>query len=213
MDDSSTRPVNHHADHRGFAGPIGLAAAIGMLVGGRRQARLAVELTGVSNADHVVDIGCGPGNAVRAAAGTGARVTGIDPSPMMLRLARTLTRNHTAVAWSQGTAEKLPLPEGSATVAWSVKTVHHWKDVTAGLAEVHRVLADQGRFLVIERQVRPDATGLASHGWTERQARDFAGQCRAAGFDAVHIDKHVHGRSAVWAVQAVRTKPASVRQG
>lgn len=212
MDDSSTRPVNHHADHRGFAGPIGLAAAIAMLVGGRPQARLAVELTGVSHVDHVVDIGCGPGNAVRAAAVTGARVTGIDPSPMMLRLARTLTRNHSAVAWSQGTAEKLPLPDNSATVVWSVKTVHHWKDVTAGLAEVNRVLADQGRFLVIERQVRPDSTGLASHGWTDEQVRDFAAQCSAAGFGAVHVDKHVHGRGAVWTVQAIGTTRASVRQ-
>jgi len=213
MDDSSTRAVNHHAAHRGFAGPIGLAAAIGMLVGGRRQARLAVELTGVSSTDHVVDIGCGPGNAVRAAAGLGARVTGVDPSPMMLRLARTLTRNHSTVAWSQGTAEKLPLPDGSVTVAWSVKTVHHWKDVTAGLAEVNRVLAARGRFLVIERRVRPDSTGLASHGWTDGQVQDFAAQCRAAGFDAVQVNEHVRGRSAVWTVQAVGTTTASVGQG
>ena len=49
----------------------------------------------------------------------------------------------------QGTAENLPVPEHSATVVWSVATVHHWADVTAGLAEVRRVLSPGGRFLVI----------------------------------------------------------------
>lgn len=202
MDQSSARAVNHHADHPGFAGPIGLVAAIAMLVGGRRQARLAVELARVSGTDDVVDIGCGPGDAVRAAARTGARVTGVDPSPLMLRLARTVTRNQPTVAWAQGTAENLRLPDSSATVAWSVKTVHHWKDVTAGLAEVKRVLAAGGRFLVIERQVRPDSTGLASHGWTDEQVQAFKAECRAAGFDTVDVGKHVHGRTTLWAVQA-----------
>lgn len=173
-----------------------------MLIGGRRQARLAVELARVSSTDDVVDIGCGPGTAVRAAARNGAHVTGVDPSPMMLRVARTVTRGQPRVDWLQGAAEKLPLPDSSANIAWSLKTVHHWKDVTAGLAEVMRVLVAGGRFLVIERQVRPDSTGLASHGWTDEQVRDFAAQCREAGFGTVQVGKHVHGRNVLWAVQA-----------
>jgi ubiquinone/menaquinone biosynthesis C-methylase UbiE len=48
--------------------------------------------------------------------------------------------------------------------------VHHWHDLDAGLAEVRRVLRPSGRFLAIERQVEPGATGLASHGWTAEQA-------------------------------------------
>lgn len=123
---------------------------------------------------------------------------------MMLRVARTVTRNQPPVAWSQGTAENLPLPDGSATVAWSVKTVHHWQDVTAGLAEVKRVLAAGGRFLVIEREVRPDSTGLASHGWTDEQVQAFEAACREAGLGTVDVGKHVHGRTTLWSVQAVR---------
>ena len=173
-----------------------------MLASGRRQARLAVEQARVSGSDTVVDIGCGPGNAVRLAAREGARVTGVDPSALMLRLARTVTRHQPTVSWAQGTAEQLPLADGSATVAWSVKTVHHWKDVTAGLAEVKRVLTAGGRFLVIERQVRPDSTGLASHGWTEAQVDAFKAACLEGGFDTVDVGKHVHGRTTLWAVQA-----------
>lgn len=202
MDQSPDRAVNHHADHPGFAGPIGLVTAVAMLLGGRRQARLAVDLTHVSESDSVVDIGCGPGNAVTAAARTGAQVTGVDPSPLMLRLARTVTRNRPTVTWSPGTAEHLPLPDGSATVAWSIKTVHHWKDVTAGLAEVKRILTSGGKFLAVERQVRPDSTGLASHGWTEQQVEAFATHCREAGFSTVQVGKHGRGRGTLWSVQA-----------
>ncbi len=66
MTDSPTPMVNHHADHAGFAGVTGLVAALGMLVMGRGYARLAVDLASVSDADRVVDIGCGPGNAVES---------------------------------------------------------------------------------------------------------------------------------------------------
>jgi ubiquinone/menaquinone biosynthesis C-methylase UbiE len=204
MSTSSAAAVNHHADHPGFAGVTGMLAGLIMLIAGRRRAGLAVELASVSDTDHVVDIGCGPGSAVRAAARRGARVIGVDPAPVMLRLAHALTRNLPAVGWSAGVAENLPVRDGSATVVWSIATVHHWRDVTAGLAEVRRVLVSGGRLMAIERQVRPGATGLASHGWTDGQAQSFAGQCRAAGFDAVRIDRRTSGRHAVWVVRAVR---------
>ncbi|MGH3523121.1 MAG: class I SAM-dependent methyltransferase, partial [Mycobacterium sp.] len=122
---SPASPVNHHAGHPGFAGPIGLVAGLTMLVSGRTAARLAVDLACMSDADRVVDIGCGPGTAVRAAARRGAHVTGVDPATVMLRLARTLTRDRPNITWVQGSAENLPLPNDSATVVWSVATVHH----------------------------------------------------------------------------------------
>lgn len=204
MDVSSPSPVNHHAHHPGFTGATGALFGLIMVVMGRAKARLAADVASVADADHVVDVGCGPGTAVRAAAGRGARVTGVDPAPVMLRLARTLTRDQPGITWADGVAEDLPLQDGSATVVWSLATVHHWKDVTAGLAEVHRVLASGGRFLAIERQVRPGATGLASHGWTEHQAESFAAQCRTAGLQNVQIENQRTGRRAVWVVSGVR---------
>ncbi len=202
MNTSSGPAVNHHANYSGCAGVAGLLAGIVMLLGGRRRARLAAELAGISRTDNLVDIGCGPGNAVRAAARRGARVTGVDPSAAMLRLARALARRRPSVTWSRGSAEQLPAPDDSATVAWSLATVHHWKDVAAGLAEVRRVLAADGRLLVIERRVEPGATGLASHGWTEQQVQCFADLCRQAGFETVRIGERTLGRRVLWVVQA-----------
>ena len=82
----------------------------------------------MSDTDHVVDIGCGPGSAARAAARRGARVTGIDPASVMLRVARAVTPKRAAIAWAEGAAEHLPLPDGAATVVWSLATDHKWND-------------------------------------------------------------------------------------
>jgi hypothetical protein len=77
---------------------------------------------------------------------------------------------------------------------WSLSTVHHWRDVDAGLAEVARILRRPGRFLALERRAAPGATGHASHGWTEEQAHAFAQRCRDAGFET-EIGHHRVGRS------------------
>jgi ubiquinone/menaquinone biosynthesis C-methylase UbiE len=195
--------VNHHADHPGFAGVTGLLAGLTMIIGRGTVARCAADLASVTQADHVVDVGCGPGTAAREAARRGARVTGVDPAAVMLRLARALTPDRAAIDWAEGTAEDLPLPDGSVTVAWSLATVHHWKSVTAGLAEARRVLAPGGRFLVIERRVRSGATGLASHGWTDHQAESFVAHCREAGFEDIRVERRTPGRRPVLVVTAV----------
>ena len=122
----------------------------------------------------------------------------------MLRLAGWLTRSRSPVTWVDGAAESIPLPDGAATVLWSIATVHHWRDLDAGLHEARRVLSRGGRLLVVERQTRPGATGLASHGWTEEQAAGFAERCRGAGFASVQVDRHA-GRRPLWSVQARAT--------
>lgn len=205
MERASTA-VNHHADHAGFAGVTGLLAGLVMLIKRAAVARLAADLAAVSEGDHVVDVGCGPGTAAREAARRGARVTGVDPAAVMLRLARALTRSRTAITWVDGTAEDVPQPDGTATVIWSLATVHHWQDVRAGLAEVRRILAPGGRFLAIERRVRPGATGLASHGWTDQQAERFLAHCREAGFEDVRVEKRTLGRRTVLAVVAIQSR-------
>jgi len=194
--------VNHHADHPGFAGVTGSLFAAAFLLTGRANARLAAELTHISPEDHVVDIGCGPGNAVRTAARRGARATGVDPSRSMLRIARISTRDP-RVQWAQGGAETLPVPDGSATIVWALATVHHWRDAPEGLAEIHRALSPGGRLLAVERQCEPGATGFASHGWTAEQAESFAALCRCAGLVDVTVASKKSSRP-VWVVAGIR---------
>ncbi|WP_137147901.1 class I SAM-dependent methyltransferase [Mycolicibacterium sp. CR10] len=202
--ESTPLPVNHHGDHPGFSGLTGSLCAWIFLLTGRDSGKLAGDLTRVGPADRVVDIGCGAGNAVREAARRGARATGVDPSSSMLRVARAVTRRRTAVTWSQGTAEALPAPDGTATVVWALATVHHWRDVDAALVEIHRVLAPGGRLLAVEKQSEPGATGFASHGWTGEQAETFAALCRSTGLIDVHVRGDRAGRREVWAVSAAK---------
>jgi ubiquinone/menaquinone biosynthesis C-methylase UbiE len=185
---------NHHADYSGFAGVAGLFAALSMAFGRKSDAQIAVRLSSMESDDRVVDIGCGPGVAVRYAARQGATVTGIDPAPVMLRVARLLTRRRTKVRYLAGAAEAIPLPDGSASVVWSIATVHHWSDVDAGLREVRRVLLPGGRLVATERTAQRGARGHASHGWTEEQAAAFADRCREHGFTDVHLERATIGR-------------------
>lgn len=201
---NAARAINHHADHSGFAGIAGVLCGLVFLVMGRRKARLAADVAQISPTDHVVDIGCGPGTAARVAAHRGATVTGVDPAPTMLRLARLVTPRRAPITWSQGTAEHLPVPDGSATVVWALATVHHWQDVDKAVAEAHRALVPGGRLIAIERRSPADATGLASHGWTDEQAELFAALCRHAGLDDVSVTEHGSGRQAAWVVTGRR---------
>src|SRR6266516_5906194 len=134
---STQHPIPNHPSHYpGFAGPDGFLAAASMALGGKGKARLAGRLSELAAGDAVADIGCGPGTAARHAARLGASVVGIDPALVMLRLARLLTRRSAhAVRYAEGSAEALPLPDSSVSVAWSIASVHHWDDLDAGLHE------------------------------------------------------------------------------
>ena len=199
----TTHVPNHHANHGGFSGPGGLVAAVGFLFGRATSADLAIELADLGAGDRLIDVGCGPGVAAQAARRRGAEVIGVDPAPVMLRVAR-LRWWRSRISWKIGAAESIPAGEGAADVVWSLATVHHWGDLDAGLGEVLRVLAPGGRFVAVERRIGdPDASGVASHGWTEQQAESFAELCRERGFRDVTAGVH-EGRPTLVSVVATR---------
>jgi ubiquinone/menaquinone biosynthesis C-methylase UbiE len=117
-----------------------------MTMGRGPAARTVADTAGLTTADHVADIGCGPGTAIREAARRGATATGVDPSPVMLRLARLIIsfRQVHNVTWLQGRAEAVPVPDDTATIAWAPSSAHHWGDRAAGLRQIRRVLAPAG---------------------------------------------------------------------
>ena len=115
----------------------------------------AIELADLKGSETLLDIGCGSGSAVRAAAekNTTGRIIGLDPSPAMIRIAREQSQNHPAssrIEFIQSGAEDIPLAPESVDVAIAVNSLHHWPDMNEGLSEVARVLKQQGRLILIE---------------------------------------------------------------
>lgn len=209
------RQAGHGRRHlhggREFEGVLGLLGGLTMAFGRGRSARLVAELAGVEPGDRVVDVGCGPGRFLREAAERGATAVGVDPSSQMRRLAawRTPAKLRDAVTVVDGTAERLPLEDGAATVAWAVASLHHWTDPDAGLAELRRVLRPGGRLLIAERLARP-GSWFRHHALSWEQGRDLAARMERAGFADVAAGRHAVGRRRLLVVQARRpADPAS----
>jgi SAM-dependent methyltransferase len=94
----------------------------------------------------VLDVGCGTGTlATWLAEHAAARVWGVDPSPEMLAVARE--KVPAGVGLKVGRAEALPFKDGWFERAVMMLVLHH-VDRAAALAEIHRVLDEQGRLVI-----------------------------------------------------------------
>jgi ubiquinone/menaquinone biosynthesis C-methylase UbiE len=160
---------------------------------------VAVERLGVGPDDRFLDIGCGLGAALERAVAAGATVAGIDPSPSMVQ------RAHERVPQARvevGSAESIPFPADSFTASMAVATFHHWADRDRGLAEVSRVVAPGGRFLIVEKHL-DRGTG---HGLTDDAADKVAARLTNLGFGGVETGELKAGRHLL--VTVLATKPA-----
>jgi ubiquinone/menaquinone biosynthesis C-methylase UbiE len=98
----------------------------------------------------ILDVGCGTGYALRQLAARlpeAQELTGVDPAPGMIRVARGLGTDP-RLRFVPGTAERLPAADGSVDLVISTTSFDHWADQQAGLAECARVLAPGG-YLVL----------------------------------------------------------------
>jgi len=183
-----------------------LVYTVSMVFGRGRMATFVADLARLTPTDRVVDVGCGPGTAVRVASRRCDAATGVDPDPTMLRYGRWLTRmrRRRNVDLIEGGAEALPLPDDSATIAWALTSVHHWSDRAAGLAEMRRVLAPGGRVFLVERLTQPGDRGHRSYGLNEAQLVTLEEDLRRAGISAVRRETHVVGRETLAVVRGTR---------
>src|SRR3954466_3223812 len=97
---------------------------------------LLAPVRGRERVERVADAGAGTGKLTRALVEAGAEGVAIDPDPDMLA---TLRENVVAVPTFVGTAERMPLPDGSLD-AVTFGQAWHWVDPAAASQEVARVL-------------------------------------------------------------------------
>jgi len=90
-----------------------------------------------------LDLGCGPGMLLAAAAGRGVSGLGIDVSLVWLVVARRMIEQHGGVATlCAGFAESLPLRDASTPAIVSLDVIEHVGDQTRYLVEIDRIAAD-----------------------------------------------------------------------
>ncbi len=145
-------------DAHGHSADRGLRALLRYLRHGREMwrsdvNRAVVDLVDPAPGEVVVDVGAGVGAGTVLAARAGATVMAIEPTPYMrwaLRARRLGQRARAGIHVVDGTAEHLPLDDRSADAVWAVNSLHHWSDLSAGLAEIARVLTPDGRVVLVD---------------------------------------------------------------
>ena len=120
--------------------------------------RLALEHLEVQDGDAVLEVGFGHGQTVREIARSVATATisGVDPSDVMVRVARRKCRAYAdRLDLRGGLAESLPFDDGVFDRVLTVHTTYFWPELEPGLREVRRVLRDRGRFVLGFRPLGP----------------------------------------------------------
>jgi len=151
-----------------------------------REAVAALEVT---SGGHALDLGFGGGVGLRELlAGPAARVTGVELSDAMLAAAGRRFAGDARLELLKGSADAIPLPDGSVDRLLSVHTLYFWPDPEAGMAEVRRVLADDGRACIaLQPREAMEDDPLHDHGFTLYAAADLDRLLKGAGFGNVDV--------------------------
>jgi SAM-dependent methyltransferase len=127
-----------------------------------------------------LDIGTGTGAVALRAARAGARVTGVDLSPVMIDTARRLAgEQRVGVRFEVGDAESLPYPDASFEVVASALGVFLAPDHAAAGRELARVCRAGGRLGVVAWRPDPEAERMHAPFWPAHEPG--AGDRRAWG--------------------------------
>jgi len=126
------------------------ATALGTITEAIEQ-RLILELIDQLASRRVLDVGCGDGALVCAAALRGAQAMGIDPDPAMLGAARShADKAGVRASFFEGRVERLPFPDASFDVVASVTALCFVQDAAGAVREMARVLRPGGRLVLGE---------------------------------------------------------------
>jgi len=160
------------------------------------EEQLLLELIGDPCDLDVLDVGCGDGLLASTLAQRGARVTGVDSDPRMLRAAAQRARRQSGcMRFDQGDAQALPYADASFDRVIAVAMLCFVPDANRAVREMARVLRPDGELVLGElgpwslwsmvRRVR----GLLGHPvWSEvhyRSANALTALCEAQGLEVM----------------------------
>ncbi len=166
---------------------------------------VADELMGVAAlqpGERVLDVACGTGVVTQLAAkATGGTVSGVDLTPGMLEVAKSVTPGDLSIEWHQASADSMPLPDEAYDAVLCQLSLQFFPDRPAALREMRRVLAPDGRLVLnvpgrmprifeiidgaLERYVGPEAAGFVRAVFSLNDADEVRALVGEAGFQDV----------------------------
>ena len=131
-----------------------------------RQNLRAMDSLDIAQGDHVLDIGCGHGRSLTelAARAPRGRIVGVDPSELMVEIAKQQNRSLIEAARVDVvlcSVESLPFPDDMFDKAQCVHVLYFWNDIETSLREIARVLKPGGRLGLLFR-TSADLKAIAS---------------------------------------------------
>ncbi|MFN2577257.1 MAG: class I SAM-dependent methyltransferase [Pyrinomonadaceae bacterium] len=161
--------------------------------GHRPVGEQAIARMNVGSSARVLDVGCGSGWATRLLADLAidGRVTGIDISDEMVRVARQASASYSNVDFEVASAEQLPFSNDEFTHAFSMESLYYYRNIPKTLSEIHRVLKSGAMFVaVVDLYWESEAT----HQWIDElnvpvellSAEDYTSLFIDAGFTNIH---------------------------
>lgn len=158
------------------------------------------ELLRLAPGQTVVDVGCGTGRAVAELTERGASAIGVDLDPAMLAAAHARFPD---IEVRAADAADLPIADGQAHGYRADKVYHVLPDPPTALAEARRVLAPEGRIVLLGQDWdtividsdQPETTRRIVHARADtlphpRIARAYRALLLDAGFGEVEIEVH-----------------------
>jgi ubiquinone/menaquinone biosynthesis C-methylase UbiE len=103
------------------------------------------ERAGLGSDSVVLDLGAGTGKLTRLLIGRAGAVVALEPAANMLAVLREVVPEAVAL---EGTAEAIPLPDGSIDLAMAGHSFHHFS-WPAALAEMHRTVRPVGSLALV----------------------------------------------------------------
>ena len=169
--------------------------------------------------ESLLDVGCGTGVLLEALAASvpDAKLSGADPSPEMLDVART--RLGEAVVLRQGHAENLPFADQAFDVVVCTNTLHYFRNPQGALEGMARVLRPNGRFVITDwcdDYIACRLCDLWLRVFDRAHFRTYGQkQCRRlveqAGFPAVRVDRYKINW--LWGLMTAVGRKGAARQG
>lgn len=111
-----------------------------------------LEQANLTGNERVLDAGCGAGHTALKMARAAREVIAYDLTPEMLTQVEQLAadNNVSNIGTQQGNVEEMPFADNSFDVVVSRYSAHHWAHPQLALAEIRRVLKEDGKFILCD---------------------------------------------------------------